>query len=81
MACYTSHGATLWQFPVDPMARPALTDRLFEAQIARRGQCVLGMSFANVREGDGTLYFWHGQGNGRPVWTTRWGRMLTTHRR
>ena len=69
VACYTARGATLWQYPADPQARPALADRLFEAQVAHNGNCVLGMSYANVREGDGTLYFWRGRGNGRPAWT------------
>ena len=67
---YTPRGATLWQYyPSDPQTRQALSDRLFEAQIAHDGQYILGMSYANVREGDGTLYFWRGQGNGRPIWT------------
>jgi len=69
VACYTPRGATLWQYPGDTRARQALSNRLFEAQVARSGQCVLGVSYANVHEGDGTLYFWRGRGNGRPAWT------------
>ncbi len=70
VACYTAGGGTLWQYPQAPSARAALADRLFQTQMTRSGHGVLGMSCANVRGGDATLYYWRGD-DGRPAWRYR----------
>ena len=69
VASYTTRGAALWQYPATTQAQQALSNRLFETQTARNGRCILGMSYANVHAGDGTLYFWRGPATGQPVWT------------
>jgi len=69
IACYSRTGDTQWQYPVRDDDRRALVNRLFEAHVADNGEYVLGMSYANIRQGDATLYLWRNDGTGEPLWT------------
>lgn len=74
VSCFAVHGdgKPAWQYPNErttPEARQILQRRLFEAQIAQDGRYVLGLSYANARRSDGTLYLWRCDGDGTPLWT------------
>jgi len=73
VSCYTRAGDTQWQYPVRDEDRRNLMNRLFEAHVADNGEYVLGMSYANIRQGDGTLYLWRNDGSGVPLWTRELG--------
>ncbi len=71
VACFTVSGTEVWQYPnaEDAPRHQALTTRIFEVQMAQRGHTVLGVSYANAHQSDGTLYLWRSDGDGTPRWT------------
>lgn len=73
VACYSRAGNAVWQFPEHDADRKALMDRLFEVHVADEGRYVLGLSYANIRQGDGTLYLFRTDGMGVPLWTRSLG--------
>jgi hypothetical protein len=74
VACYNANGDTMWQYPKDEDQRKGVLNRLFEAQIEQGGRYVLGVSYANIRQGDATIYLWRKNGDGRPLWTRDLGQ-------
>ena len=69
VACFTRKGDLVWRYPEEAEQRKAVMNRLFEAQIAQHGRFVLGVSYANIRQGDATIYLWRKDGSGKPLWT------------
>lgn len=74
VSCYAlkGDGTPAWRFPNERTTKEVcqtLQRRLFEAQITRNGRFVLGLSYANARQSDGTLYLWRCDGDGTPLWT------------
>lgn len=74
VSCYAlkGDGTPTWRFPNDKTTattRQTLQHRLFETQMTRNGRYVLGLSYANARRSDGTLYLWRCDGDGTPLWT------------
>jgi WD40 repeat protein len=74
VSCYAlkGDGTPTWEFPNDrtpPETRQALEHRLFEAQFTTNGRFVLGLSYDNARQSDGTLYLWRCDGDGTPLWS------------
>lgn len=73
VSCYAlkGDGTPTWQFPNERTTketRQTLDHRLFEAQFTGNGRFVLGLSYANARQSDGTLYLWRSDGDGTPLW-------------
>lgn len=73
VSCYAlkGNGQPAWQYPNDRTlkeTRQTLEHRLFEAQFTGNGRFVLGLSYANARQSDGTLYLWRCDGDGTPLW-------------
>lgn len=70
VSCDTLKKTQVWQYPKpdDAPKRQALTSRIFETEITNNGQFVLGLSYANARKSDGTLYLWRCDGDGTPLW-------------
>ena len=67
VSCITTKGQSLWQYQ-DGGDKP-VSNRLFETQIATKSPYILGVSYANVRQSNATVYLWDKAGNGQPLWT------------
>jgi WD40 repeat protein len=68
VACYNIKGDEIWQYQDGDSKGKPVANRLFEAQIAKDSPYILGVSYANVRQSNATLYLWHKTGHGKPMW-------------
>lgn len=66
--CYSTAGASLWQYPAPAVGQRFLTGRVFEMRSACGGSSLLGVSYTNVRHGEASLYVWHGTNESLPDW-------------
>lgn len=75
VVCYTMNQTKVWQYPKDSdsEAKQTLANRVFTVNMAPAGRFVLGVSFANARHSDGTLYLWRADGDGTPLWIRKLG--------
>ena len=68
VSCMTTQGQPLWRYQDGGTDKPVV-NRLFEAQIASSSPYVLGVSYANVRQSNATVYLWDKGGSGQPLWS------------
>ncbi len=70
VSCFALNKTRVWQYPKpgELQKRQALLGRVFETEIADSGRFVLGVSYANARKSDATLYLWRSDGDGTPLW-------------
>jgi len=68
VACYDPKGNTVWSYRAEDDQHQTVVNRLFEAQIAQKSPVVLGVSYANARHTDATVYLWSSRGHGQPLW-------------
>lgn len=73
VTCLSTTGKQLWQYQTADSKTP-VTNRLFEAPIAQNGSCVLGVSYANVRQANAAIYLWDDK-SGKPL-GPNWPRTL-----
>ena len=59
--------APVWRYPAAGASRKSVSNRLFEVQIAYNAPYVLGISYANFRHTNPTVYLW--RLNGRLQWS------------
>jgi WD40 repeat protein len=67
VSCYARDGSLLWRYPDDVDPSGSIVNRLFEAQIAKDSPYVLGLSYANVDQGNATVYLWR-KSSASPRW-------------
>lgn len=68
VSCFAVDGRELWHYQDGDGGSKPVVNRLFEAQIAQNSSYVLGVSYANVRQSNATLYLWDKSGALQSHW-------------